>query len=182
VPGVSRSAVFLDRDGTLNVRPREHCYVTAVDEFEWIEGAPEAAAALSHAGYMLAVVSNQRGIARGLVTADVLVQLEARMQADLAYLGCRIDAFRYCPHEAEAGCACRKPAAGLLLKLAEELGLDLSRSWMVGDEPGDILAGRSAGCRTLLIAEALPDDCRPDLVARSLIEGARFLVQAREAA
>jgi histidinol-phosphate phosphatase family protein len=180
VPGVSRRAVFLDRDGTLNVRPPAHSYVTSVGQLRWITGAPEATAALARAGYTLAVVSNQRGIARGLVTTDTLAQLEERMQADLATLGCRIETFRYCPHDTDAGCTCRKPAPGLLLELADELGLDLARSWMVGDEPRDILAGRSAGCRTLLIGESAPDGCRPDLVARTLADGARLLVEVGE--
>jgi D-glycero-D-manno-heptose 1,7-bisphosphate phosphatase len=179
---VRRRAVFLDRDGTLNVRPPEHSYVTSVRDLRWIPGAPEAAAALARAGYALTVVSNQRGLARGLVTADVLAQLEMSMQADLAELGCRIEAFRYCPHDVDAGCGCRKPAPGLLLELADELGLDLGCSWMVGDEPGDVLAGRSAGCRTLFIGDEPPDGCLPDLVARSLPAGARLLLDLEEAA
>jgi histidinol-phosphate phosphatase family protein len=178
VSGVRRRAVFLDRDGTLNVRPPEHSYVTSAGDLRWIDGAAEATAALSRAGYTLAVVSNQRGIARGLLTTDTLSELETRMQADLAPLGCRIEAFRYCPHDVDANCGCRKPAPGLVLELADELDLDLSRSWMVGDEPCDILAGRSAGCRTLFIGKAAPDGCRPDLVAGSLSDGARLLVQA----
>lgn len=181
MPCVNQRAVFLDRDGTLNVRPPEHSYVTSVEQLRWMAGAPEAISTLAEAGYALAVVSNQRGVARGLVTTDVLVQLETRMQADLARLGCRIEAFRYCPHDVDAGCGCRKPAPGLLLELADELCLDLSRSWMVGDERRDILAGQSAGCRTLFIGDSPPERCRPDLVARSLVEGARLLVETGEA-
>lgn len=144
-------AVFLDRDGTLNVRPPAHEYVRTAAGFRWLPGAREGVARLAALGYVPVVVSNQRGIARGLVRPETLGEIEARIQADLAGHGCRVASFRYCPHEIDAGCPCRKPRPGLLLQAAAEMGLDLAASWMIGDDESDVEAGRAAGCRTLLL-------------------------------
>jgi D-glycero-D-manno-heptose 1,7-bisphosphate phosphatase len=164
---VSRRAIFLDRDGTLNVKPPEHEYLTAPEDFAWLPGAQRGAARLAHAGYVLVVASNQRGVARGLVEPAVLRAIEALIQRGLGRFDCVIAAFRYCPHEESAGCECRKPRPGLLLDLARDLDLDLSRSWMIGDSNTDVLAGQAAGCRTVLIGPARPT-CAPDLIAPSL--------------
>src|SRR5947208_13952447 len=96
-----RPAVFLDRDGTLNVRPPEHEYVKDVADFVWIEGASEAVRLLASAGYLITVVSNQRGIARGLVQPSTIAQIENRIQRDLAAVGVQVVAFRYCFHASE---------------------------------------------------------------------------------
>jgi histidinol-phosphate phosphatase family protein len=151
--GRLRSAVFLDRDGTLNVKPAPHEYVRSVDEFSWLPGAVKALGRLARAGYVLTVVSNQRGIARGLVTWEALRAIEARIQHDLAAEDCSIAAFRYCPHELHANCPCRKPRPGMMHELAETLSLDLARSWAVGDCETDVEAGRAAGCRTALVGQ-----------------------------
>ena len=120
--GGLRPAAFLDRDGTLNVRPAPHDYVRRAGDFAWLDGAAEGAARLAAGGFALAVVSNQRGVARGLVEPQVLRDIEQLIQRRLAELGCAIEAFRYCPHERDAGCDCRKPAPGMLLWLAAENG------------------------------------------------------------
>lgn len=179
MPRITRPAVFLDRDGTLNESPGEHRYVQSAGEFAWIDNATEALGLFARAGYALVVVSNQRGLAKGVVTPGVLTQIEERMQADLAPYGCRIEAFRYCPHDIAEGCACRKPAPGLLLELARELDLDLTRSWMIGDSPTDVAAGRAAGCRTLFVGRSA-DGCGPELVADSLLRGAELVTSMTE--
>ena len=170
-------AVFLDRDGTLNVKAREHEYITSEDDFVWLAGAREGIARLAAAGYVLAVVSNQRGVARGLVTVEVLSGIEARIQRDLAPLGCAIAAFSYCPHDHAARCDCRKPEPGLITRLAGELEVDLARSWMIGDSDSDMVAGRRAGCRTALVGNQ-PTTAPPDLVAASLAEASELLIAA----
>ena len=162
---MSRPAAFLDRDGVLNVRAAEHHYVCAVEDFEWLPGA-------------VRVVSNQRGLARGLVSEQTLRDIEARIQDALEPHGCRIEAFRYCPHDHDARCACRKPQPGLLLDAAAELDLELAASWMIGDSASDIAAGRAAGCRTALVGGADPGDGGADLVAGSL-DAASELILAR---
>jgi D-glycero-D-manno-heptose 1,7-bisphosphate phosphatase len=179
VSRLTRPAVFLDRDGTLNESPGEHRYVRSPDGFVWIQDAKDALTLLARAGYALVVVSNQRGIARGLVTKGVLAEIEERMQEDLGRSGCRIEAFRYCPHDLDERCSCRKPEPGLLLGAARELELDLARSWMIGDSPTDVAAGRAAGCRTLLVGSAA-NGCEPDLVADSLLRGAELVTALSE--
>jgi D-glycero-D-manno-heptose 1,7-bisphosphate phosphatase len=164
---VSRRAAFLDRDGTLNERPPEHRYVTSAAQLVWLPGAATGAARLAAAGYVLAVASNQRGVALGLIDGALLRTLEGVIQRGLAEYGCAIEAFRYCPHDVQAQCGCRKPRAGLILRLAADLDLDLERSWMIGDSASDILAGKAAGCRTALVGTG-PETCDADLVAPSL--------------
>jgi len=179
VARVSARAVFLDRDGTLNVRPAEHEYVRSVDDFHWLPGAVEGLARLQRAGYLLALVSNQQGVARGVVSTSTLRDIEARIQEDLSGVGCQIGAFRYCVHAAEDRCSCRKPEPGMLCELARELDLDLSRSWMVGDAESDVEAGRAAGCRTALLGGT---SGRADIVAGSLEEASRLIAGRRSAA
>jgi D-glycero-D-manno-heptose 1,7-bisphosphate phosphatase len=141
-----RPAVFLDRDGTLI---EDVGYPRDPEAVRLLEGAPEALAALRRAGFALVVVSNQSGIGRGLVSREEADAVHARFVRELRAHGVELDDVRYCPHAPEDACACRKPAAGLLLDSARELGLDLDRSFMVGDKPADVEAGRTAGCRTL---------------------------------
>ncbi len=163
-------AAFLDRDGTLNTRPPPHEYLTTADAFEWLPGAREGAARLSEAGYLLTVVSNQRGVARGLLTVETLRAIEERIQDGLRPLGARIDAFRYCIHELDAACCCRKPEPGMLLDLARELDLDLRRSWMIGDSESDVEAGRRAGCRTALVGETASPTMTAEVRGATLLD------------
>lgn len=151
-----RRAAFLDRDGVLNERLPPHEYVRCVDELRLLPGVGAAVAALEAAGLAAIVVSNQRGIARGIVSWDALRAIEAALQAELACYGARIEAFHYCPHELGAYCACRKPAPGLLLEAAQAHGLDLSRSFLIGDTESDVQAGRAVGCFTIRLC--LPDE------------------------
>jgi D-glycero-D-manno-heptose 1,7-bisphosphate phosphatase len=146
-----RRAVFLDRDGTINVRPPPHDYVRRAADFRWLPGAACAMARLTEADRALFVVSNQRGVARGLVDRSVLEEIEAIIQRRLDSLGGRVEEFRYCTHELEEGCGCRKPLPGMLLDLAGRHALDLEQSWMIGDSTSDVAAGAAAGCRTCLI-------------------------------
>jgi D-glycero-D-manno-heptose 1,7-bisphosphate phosphatase len=164
---VSRRAAFLDRDGTLNERPPEHRYVTSAAEFAWLPGAATGAARLAAAGYVLALVSNQRGVSLGLVDEGALRAIEIVIQRGLAQHGCSVEAFSYCPHDERARCSCRKPRPGMILRLAAELDLDLQRSWMIGDSESDVLAGKAAGCRTALVATG-SESCDADLVGPSL--------------
>ena len=156
----------------MNVKPGEHEYVTTPDRFVWLPCARAGIARLAAAGYLIAVVSNQRGVARGLFHPSILAELEARIQNDLRPYRCAIDAFRYCVHDIDAGCTCRKPEPGMILAVAEEFDIDLSRSWMVGDAESDVRAGAAAGCRTALIGPPCAS-VSADLVVRSLDEASR---------
>ena len=151
---MSRPAIFLDRDGTLNVRAPEHEYVSAVEEFVWLPGAVAGAVRLAQAGYLLTVTSNQRGVARGLFDVNVLGAIETLIQRELVGHGCAIEAFRYCIHDEQVKCKCRKPKPGMILELARELDVSLEDSWTIGDSESDVIAGQLAGCRTVLISPA----------------------------
>lgn len=184
--GNLRPAVFLDKDGTLiddvpyNVDPAR---------VRLTRGAREGVAMLRAAGYALVVASNQSGVARGLFTHRDLLAVRLRIEQ---LLELRFDGFYCCPHlpagavaEYAIVCGCRKPEPGLLTRAARELGLDLARSWMVGDILGDVEAGRRAGCRTVLLH---PDgdprewsrepERAPTIVAADLGEAARRILAA----
>jgi len=143
-----RRAVFLDRDGTVI---DDVGYPRDPEEVRLRPGAAEALATLAGRGFRLVLVSNQSGLGRGLVTAEEAERVHDRVVATLARHGVRIDAAYYCPHPPDAGCACRKPSPEMLRRAAEELNVDLARSFMIGDKPSDVEAGRLAGCRTILL-------------------------------
>lgn len=133
---------------------------------------------LVHAAGMLAVlVTNQRGIARGLMSEEDVTMIHSRMQQELhARCGHRFDAIYICPHERDAGCECRKPLPGMLLRAAEEYGIDLRMSWMIGDAETDIEAGLAAGCRAVLVADdAVPS--RAEHVTTDLVSAWRYVSQ-----
>jgi D-glycero-D-manno-heptose 1,7-bisphosphate phosphatase len=171
-------AVFLDRDGVINVKAPEGQYITRWEEFQFLPDVADAIARLKRAHFSVIVVSNQRGVAKGLMTVDALEEIHRRMLAQLAALNARIDAIYYCPHGTDACCACRKPAPGMLLQASKDHGIDLPNSWMVGDSDSDLLAGKNAGCRTVRIVRSdASTEVAPDLVAHSLIEAVQAITQ-----
>jgi D-glycero-D-manno-heptose 1,7-bisphosphate phosphatase len=170
---LSKPAALIDRDGTINVQPPEHQYVSRVEDFELLPGAIEGMAHLADCGYTLAVVSNQRGVARGMIPDGTLEQIEEVIQEALEAHDARVAGFYYCPHLDEDGCDCRKPKPGLLLQAAEELDLDLGASWMIGDATKDVEAGRAAGTKTGYLGAG--DSRDADLTAASLGEAAKLV-------
>jgi histidinol-phosphate phosphatase family protein len=143
---VSRPALFLDRDGTLIVDtgyPRHAALV------ELLPGVVPALLAAIAKGWALVVVSNQSGVARGLVTRDEAASVQARVEALFAEQGVRFEGAYFCFHAPGERCACRKPEPGMLLDAARDLALDLRASVMIGDKPSDVQAGRAAGARTV---------------------------------
>ena len=175
-------AVFLDRDGTLN---RDKGYVHLWADWEWLPGAPEALARLKEAGYQLVVVTNQAGVAKGLYQEEAVRELHRLVNQDLAGRGLpTLDAFYHCPHHPDYSgpCSCRKPAPGLIRLAASERGLDLTRSFLIGDKLSDTEAGRAAGCRSLLVrtghGRAEAAGAPPDLpVAEDLAEATRLILE-----
>src|SRR5580698_10604801 len=141
-------ATFLDRDGVINVKAPEGRYVTRWEDVRFLSGVATAIRLLNKAGFRVIVVSNQRCVAKGLVTSAEVEALHRRICRELAELGAGIDAVYFCPHEAEGACDCRKPAPGMLLQAAKEHQIDLSASWMIGDTDADVAAGKNAGCKT----------------------------------
>ncbi len=141
-------AVFLDRDGTLNV---EVGYVTHPEQLTLISGAVDAVAELCRAGWQVFVFTNQAGIGRGLSTEDDLTAIHAKLTAAIETAGGTLSGIYYCPHAPDANCECRKPLPGLLVRAAQEHGLDLTECVVIGDSQRDIEAGQAAGCRTILV-------------------------------
>jgi D-glycero-D-manno-heptose 1,7-bisphosphate phosphatase len=147
--------LFLDRDGVLNAKAPEGAYVTDVAALRVLPGVPEALGALRRAvpGLRIAVVTNQRGVARGRMTAADVDVIHARLREDLAAAGGDVDRIEVCPHEEDA-CDCRKPASGLLRRaLAAWPDADAAASALVGDSASDLVAGRRIGARTFLVGD-----------------------------
>ncbi|KAF0651619.1 MULTISPECIES: D-glycero-alpha-D-manno-heptose-1,7-bisphosphate 7-phosphatase [Streptomyces] len=177
----TKAAVFLDRDGTLT-EPRH--YPRRPEDLVLRPGVAPPLRALRDAGYALVLVTNQSGLARGLFDRRALDAMHVHLRALLAASGVALDAIHVCPHhvdgtvpELSVACACRKPAPGMLLRAGRELGLDLGRSWMVGDFPTDVEAGLRAGCRTALVGPAAmrrtPEGPRPDVCAADTADALR---------
>lgn len=152
----SRKFIFLDRDGTLNVRPPKACYLENPRDFTWLPGAREAVRLLKENDYQIILVSNQPGIARGRLTEETLAAIHEKMQKELAEIGAGIDHIYYCPHDWDEGCACRKPKPGMFYQAQRELSFDLTKCWMLGDDERDMHAGGDAGCRCMYISEQHP--------------------------
>lgn len=177
-PGTVSRAALLDRDGVVIM---DTGYVASPEEVKLIPGAARAIRELREQGWRVAVVTNQSGVARGLITEEDLERINTRMEELLAAEGAELDALYYCPHHPKSAassrylsaCPCRKPAPGLLRQAALDLAIDLRHSWLVGDKPSDIAAGQAAGCRTVLVgdhpdARAAPE-MKPDVRAPSLL-------------
>ncbi len=191
-------AVFLDRDGVVNelVHYKEHGIVDSpftVKQLKLFPWVSEAIKKLAVAGYKVVIASNQPGIAKGHLSWDTFKEISQKMQEELAKEGAFLDAEYYCFHHPEAkveslqvDCECRKPKPGLLFQAAKELDIDLPRSWMIGDGLTDVRAGKSAGCKTMLLGRmkcelcCLMDekDARPDAIASNLLEAASIILNS----
>jgi len=171
-------AAFLDRDGVINRKMPEGQYVTRWEEMLFLPGATEAIFLLQRAGFRVIVVSNQRCVAKGLLTVRELDSIHRRMCEEFSVAGATIDGVYYCPHDNQPPCACRKPAPGLILKAAREHELDLAGSWMIGDSDIDVAAGRNAGCKTArLLNRAENEDDSADIIALSLLDAVRQILR-----
>ena len=159
---LSRAAVFLDRDGTLI---EDTGYLSDPASVRILAGAVEALRLLQALGLPLVVVSNQSGLGRGLISAHQAATVHARFVELFERAGIVFDLVLYCPHHPDAGCDCRKPSPGLLLQAEDELALDLSRSFMIGDKLSDADSGRRAGVSSILLTG------NPERAAQALEEG-----------
>ena len=169
-----QKAIFLDRDGTIN---KYVGFLRDINDFVLIDDVAEAIKEINRSGYLAVIVTNQPVIARGEVTYEELNEIHNKMETLLGNQGAYLDAIYYCPHHPDSGfdgevkelkfdCDCRKPKPGLLLKAAEELNIDLSQSWMIGDSKNDIMAGKNAGCKTALIGN---ENYKQDIMVDSLL-------------
>jgi D-glycero-D-manno-heptose 1,7-bisphosphate phosphatase len=161
-----RAAVFLDRDGVLNEIVERNGRVESprsMDEFRLVRDAGDSVARLRQAGLATLVVTNQPDVARGLLPASVLNDMVTELRH-----GVGVDDVIVCPHDDADNCSCRKPQPGMLHELAARWDVDLQRSYMIGDTWRDMLAGRSAGCTTVLLRTAYNDDASGDVEVPSL--------------
>ena len=142
-------AIFLDRDGVISENRDDH--VKSWDEFRFLPGALEAIAWLRESGFRVFVVTNQAIVNRGIVSAEVIDDIHARMLWHVVQHGGFIDDIQYCPHDYGENCHCRKPRPGMISALAAKWNIDLSRSYMIGDAWTDIAAGHAANCRCIMV-------------------------------
>lgn len=170
---LKRRAVFLDRDGVINAKLPEGRYVSHESEFRLLPGVIPALRTIERLGYLRVVITNQRGIGRGLMTEEQLNTVHEFMNQQLTSGGVKLDAIYYCPHDEGENCTCRKPQPGMILNVGRDLEIDLHLSYMVGDSPADIGAGKLAGTRTVRITEGTDETA--DLVFPNLAAFARFL-------
>jgi D-glycero-D-manno-heptose 1,7-bisphosphate phosphatase len=181
--GSDPGAVFVDRDGVICENRADH--VKTWSEFVFLPGAIEALASLRRAGCRLVVVTNQSAVGRGLLSRRQLDLIHEKMLGSFGGSGAKVEAIMVCPHHPDDGCACRKPEPGMLLEAADRLKVDLSRSFMIGDHPADVEAGKRAGCETVLVRTGRWDGSSvvgphaPDFVADDLVDAAIWVLGRR---
>lgn len=174
---MSRPALFLDRDGVINV---DYGYVHKPEEFDFVEGIFELVAAANRAGYLVVVVTNQAGIGRGYYSEAQFHALTDWMKTRFNEHGAIIDAVYFCPYHPEHGIGAyrresefRKPAPGMLLQAQSELDIDMAQSIFIGDKPSDMAAGRAAGVSTLLrLMDGEKTDAEADVTVVTLLSEA----------
>ena len=191
-------AVFLDRDGVINelVYFEEPGIIDSpftVEQLRLFPWAGEAIKKLTEAGYKVIIVSNQPGIAKGHLSRETFEKIRQKMKEELVKNGAPVDGEYYCFHHPDAiteslraNCECRKPKPGLILQAAKDENIDLSQSWVIGDGLTDVKAGKSAGCKTILLGRMKcelcrlmdEDDARPDAIASNLLEAVSIVLNS----
>lgn len=177
-----QKAIFLDRDGTIN---KYVGFLKDINDFELIEGVSQAIKLINDSEYLVIVVTNQPVVARGEVSFEDLKMIHNKMETLLGNDGAYIDGIYVCPHHPDSGfpneikelkidCDCRKPKPGLLFKASKEYNIDLSSSWMIGDSENDILAGKNAGCKTVLIGN---DDYKQDITSNNILDAVSIILK-----
>ncbi|MFX1408986.1 MAG: D-glycero-beta-D-manno-heptose 1,7-bisphosphate 7-phosphatase [Promethearchaeota archaeon] len=174
-------AIFLDRDGVIN---KEVSYLSNPDYFEFIPGSIEALKILKQKGFLLIVITNQAGIARGFFSEETLKQIHKKMRSILIQNGLYLDDIFYCPHHPDftGVCDCRKPNPGMILKAQKKYNIDLQASFIVGDTLIDIETGKLVNCKTILVLTGYGtkeskkiDSIKPDFIYENLLEFAKNL-------
>ncbi len=172
-----KKAIFLDRDGVINeVKTDRVKFVNTPEQFYFLEGVQEAVKLLSDSGFLLFVVTNQGGVGLGFLSHDDLHLIHAHMVNELEKADGFIQEISCCTHKPNAGCLCRKPEPGMILKLAEKYDINLKKSYMVGDREVDIEAGKKAGCTTILLNKT-PSPTDADYLFPDLLSASEFIVK-----
>jgi D,D-heptose 1,7-bisphosphate phosphatase len=181
-----KPAVFLDRDGVITSYG-DHIY--KIEDFHFIDGSSEAIRMINESGLLAVVITNQAGIARGLFTEKQMNKFNEYMLDSLAAEGAHIDSIYFCPHHPTIGdnpeltksCFCRKPKPGMIFQAKTDFDIYLGSSWLVGDSYSDIGAGRSAGCKTILVESGIKErgEIQPDFKAKNLYEAVTEVILKR---
>lgn len=188
---MSNKAVFLDRDHTMMEDPG---YLNDPGAVRLLPGVELAIKSLAQAGYKIVVVTNQSGVARGLLTEETLAKIHAELRRQLAEKGAHLDAVYYCPYHPEGTVEkyaidsdMRKPKPGMILQACKDLEIDPTISWMVGDSPRDVEAGQRAGCHTIRVRGSSPpvasdenEDVQADYTLRNLVDAARVILREED--
>ncbi len=175
-----RPAVFLDRDGTII---DELGYLGDPDKVVLYPGVHDALMLLKEAGYLLLIVTNQSGIARGYFSLEDAVAVNLKLLQILSDLGVALDGFYFCPHLPDDGCPCRKPAPGMVQMAEADFNVDLPNSWIIGDTDKDVLLGPEAGVRSLLVKTGKQDKGVVPSgvpVVTDLNEAARYILEEQK--
>lgn len=170
-------AVFLDRDGTINVN-QPGC-VRKINQFKFTLGALSALKKLSKTNYKIIIITNQSGIGRGYFTVKGLEELHNWMLKKIEGIGAKIDKIYYCPHLPEDNCPCRKPKIEMLLRAAKDFGINLSKSWFIGDDDKDVIAGREANIKTIKIGSKMSKVLKlePNYYVKNLLEAVNLILK-----
>lgn len=168
-----QSAVFLDRDGVL---VRDVHFLTSSNQLKLLPGAAEAICELQDL-FLIIVVTNQSGIARGYITEEDLISIHGELVTLLGKKGAAVDALYYCPHLG-TDCTCRKPKPGMLFQAREDFGIDLTKSFLIGDMPRDIQAGGAAGVTSILLTEISTTNAETSTIAQGMPEAAKLILDA----
>ena len=170
-------AVFLDRDGTI---APDVPYCSRPEDFQLYPEAGSAIKLLKENGFKVVIITNQSGIARGYFTEETLGKIHNKMRSELKRCGVELDAIYYCSHHPDDRCDCRKPNTALFLRAQEDINLDFTQSYVVGDMGLDISAGKKIGCKTVLITHGNGDSAdpviKPDYVAADMLDAAKWIL------
>lgn len=167
--------VILDRDGTIVV---DRHYLADPDALEFERGAEAGLRKMSALGLRLVVITNQSGIARGILSSERLQEIHERLKQMMHSIGAPLEAIYFCPHAPDEGCECRKPKLGLMRRAAEELGFDMSECIVIGDKDSDVEFGRRAGALTLQVGRGearMPAPAGAEYLVRDLLEAADII-------
>ena len=170
--------VFLDRDGVINKKAPEGDYIKNWNEFRFLPGAKEAIKRLNKAGFLIIIITNQRGVAKGLMTEEDLKDIHTKMIEELKESWAKVDGIYYCPHEEKDNCNCRKPKIGMFLEAVKDfkdvgIKINLNESYIIGDSEKDIIAGKTIGLKTIKLGKYLKE---ADIVKDNLLEAVKEII------
>lgn len=167
-----KAAVFLDRDGTINI---DTGYVGAVEDFKFIDGVKDSLGKLKD-DFLTVLISNQSGVGRGYFAAEAVDAVHDFMQSELKKAGVALDAIYYCPHNPDDPCDCRKPSPSMVFAACDKYDIDPTISYFIGDKESDVLAGKNAGCKSILLSNT-KKETKADYTALDLIDAVNFILK-----